>query len=461
MKLKIEEILKATGGKLALTGSVSEISTVSIDTRTIVRGDLFVAIRGQHFNGHDFINDAVKNGAAGVVFEKGCYKPKNILAIEVEDSIRALGDIASLWRSKLSLVVIAVTGSNGKSTTKEMIAAALKDNRKVVRTEGNFNNLIGLPLQVMRASNEFDVALFEMGMNAAREIARLTEIAKPDIGLITNVNPAHLEKLHTVENVAKAKGELFETMKKDGTVIVNAEDPWCVKLGQQYPGRKITFGMQNDCDVQFGRMVSEGLDDADLRFYAKGREFAIHLPVPGVHNAMNAMAAVAVGMALGISIPMMLTGLEHFTAMKMRMERVQLLNGVQLVNDCYNANPSSMQVAIRMVGAAKKAGRFIAVLGDMLELGDVSKEKHYELGKFSSEGKVSKLFITGEYANETARGAFAGGMKKTDVKVFKTNDELKKALLEEIKTGDVVLIKGSRGMKMEVVSEFLKNTIGV
>ncbi|PIR17653.1 MAG: hypothetical protein COV46_03270 [Deltaproteobacteria bacterium CG11_big_fil_rev_8_21_14_0_20_49_13] len=464
MKLSFEDIAAATGAKILQKGPAKDALNVCIDSRLIKKGDFFIAIKGPHFDGHDFIDEVIEKGACAVIRSKkqeAGSRKEGVWVLEVADTVKALGDIAAAWRRKNDIKVVAVTGSNGKSTTKEMIAAGLSTLRRVIKTEGNFNNLIGLPLQVLRDIENYDVALFEMGMNAPGEIRRLAEIASPDIGVITNVNPAHLEKLHTVENVAKAKGELFEAMRPDGIIIVNAEDPWVMKLASGYKGKKTTFGMQNGCDVQFGRLISEGLDRTDLTFYIKGREFSMRLPVPGVHNVMNAMAAIAVGVALGVSPLIMVPDLERFSNMKMRMERIQLLNGVQVINDCYNANPSSMQAALRTLSVAKRAGRFIAVLGDMLELGEAAPSKHVELGEGVATFGVNKLFIAGDFAADVAKGAKAKGMNDSDIKIENDLEVLKDDVTREIKTGDVVLVKGSRGMKMERVVEHLKSEIGV
>lgn len=463
MRLSIDEIIAAAGAEVAQKGTLKEITAVSTDTRTIKNGDLFVAIKGPHFDGNEYVDEAIAKGAGAVVTSeklKGKGQTGEVCVLVVDDTVKALGDIAHAWRKKVSAKIVAVTGSNGKSTTKEMIAQGISSIKRVVKTEGNFNNLIGLPLQVFRISEEDEVAVLEMGMNAAGEIRSLARIAEPDVGIITNVNPAHLEKLHTVENVAKAKGELFEEMNKDATIVVNMEDPWAVKLSKAFAGKKITFGMQNGCDVQFGRLISEGLDETSMTFYVQGREYSMSLPVPGVHNVMNALAAIAVGAALKVKTLMMIPELEKFSPMKMRMERVQLLNGVQLINDSYNANPSSMLAALRTVGSAKRAGRFIAVLGDMFELGRSAAEKHRELGNAAAELGVSRLFVTGSFARDVANGAFEKGMKKENVYIGDDIDSLKGELLKEVKTGDVVLVKGSRGMKMEQVVEHLKNEIG-
>jgi UDP-N-acetylmuramoyl-tripeptide--D-alanyl-D-alanine ligase len=462
MKLTFDEIIKATGADVTQRGASSVVASVSIDTRTIKAGDVFVAIRGPHFDGHEFINDAIEKGACGIV-ASGQWPVDSKAAtwiLRVKDTVQALGDIAHAWRRKTFSKVVAVTGSNGKSTTKEMIAQGLMRTKRVVKTEGNFNNLIGLPLQVMRILPEHEVAVLEMGMNAEGEIRRLAKITDPDIGIITNVNPAHLELLHTVENVAKAKGELFETMKKGSIIVVNMEDPLVVRLAGSFEGKKVGFGMQDGCDVRFGRLISEGLSESHLVFYAGGKEYSMRLPIPGVHNVMNALAALAAGMALSVDPKDMIGGLEAFVPMKMRMERVQLLNGVQVVNDSYNANPSSMQAAFRTVSSVKRAGRFIAVVGDMLELGDAAGREHFELGAVAAVSGASKLFVAGSFAQDVLKGAESKGMKPQDIMTVKDSASLKEAVLKEIRTGDVVLVKGSRGMKMEVIVEYLKNEIG-
>ena len=463
MKFGLEQIVKAASGRVLSKGSASHVCGVSIDSRQIKAGELYVAIKGPHFDGHNFVGDCVKSGAVAALVEKGSKVTSagEAWVIEVDDTVTALGDIAACWRKTKQCLCVAVTGSNGKSTTKEMLASGLAKTKRVIKTEGNFNNLIGLPLQVLRLTDDVDVAVFEMGMNAPGEISRLAKIVAPDVGIITNVNPAHLEKLHTVENVAMAKGELFDAMASDKTIIVNAEDPWCVRLAEKFKGRKVTFGMQNDCDVRFGHMASEGLEKSDITFWVDGREFAVSIPVPGVHNVMNSLAAFAAGYALGVKVITMIPGLEKFSPMKMRFERVQLLNGVQLINDCYNANPSSMQAAFRTVSAAKRSGRFIAVLGEMLELGDAAAEKHEELGRNAAAAGVAKLFVAGPSAEIVKKGAVHAGMKSDAVVTSKTSEELKDAVMAEAKTGDIVLIKGSRGMKMEVIAEQMKNRIGV
>ena len=458
--MKYEDILKSTGGEALISQGSVECRGVSIDTRTISPGDLFVAIRGAHFDGHDFVQDAVDKGAAAVVMEKPIKINKEVPSVKVESTEKALGDMASWWRGRFKVPCVAITGSNGKSTTKEMISAIAGSFGQVLKTEGNFNNLIGLPLTVFRWTEEHKAAVLEMGMNAPGEIRRLTSIADPDIGVVTNVTAAHLEKLRTVEEVAKAKAEIFEAMNHKGTAVINDEDPFVRKMGEAFKGRVVSYGMRNDSTVQFRHMVSEGLDSTELTFRIEGEERTLNIPLPGTHNVMNALAAFAAGHALGLDIDTMIERFSNFKKMAMRFECVQLSNGVRLVNDSYNANPQSMKAAFRTVSAAKRAGRFIAVLGDMLELGEQASKLHEEVGRSVAKCGVQKLFIYGEHSADVASGAKAEGLRDADIVLADDVSGIGPMLLSYVNAGDVILVKGSRGMRMERVVDFLKREIG-
>lgn len=460
MNFKISDIVKATGGKLAC-GSASTICVgLNIDSRKAAKGELFVAIKGAHFDGHEFLEEVKKLGVNAALVESGKNYPKDIATVEVPDTQKALGDIAAWWRSKFNIPRVAITGSNGKSTTKEMTAAVVLGLGNVLKTEGNFNNLIGLPLTVFRMDSSCRVAILEMGMNAPGEISRLTQIASPTVGLITNITAAHLEKLHTVEAVACAKGELFDTMDKDAIAVVNGEDRFVREMGFKKK-RRIVFGMQNDADVKFLHMEMTNLDSIGLNLSVMGKEYKVRLPVPGAHNVMNALAAISVGVALGIDTKSALERLENFHPMAMRLERVQLANGVRLVNDSYNANPESMKAALRTVGAAKRSGRFIAVLGDMLELGTQSASLHREVGEAAGQLGVTKLYVVGNFAADLADGAKNGGLDKSSIIICSDVNEIGANLEGEVASGDVILVKGSRGMKMERIVDHLKNQIGM
>lgn len=459
LKFTIKELVRATGGELVRNGSIAGVTGISIDSRAINKGECFVALKGAHFDGGAFVAEAIQKGAE-VIVSSGEVEGKTAF-IKVKDPIEALGDIAALWRRRFDVPCVAITGSNGKSTTKQMVASALASMGPVLRTEGNYNNLIGLPLTVFKWDKKDSVAVLEMGMNATGEIARLTQIARPDVGLITNVSPAHLELLGTIENVAKAKGELFATMERNKTIVVNLEDPWIKKLASDYQGKTYTFGMQNEADVKFGRLESRKLESTDMTIYVEGKEYKVHLAIPGTHNVMNAMAAIAVARVLGVSAEDAIHGAENFEPMPLRMERILLSRGVQIVNDCYNANPLSVTEALRTVSGAKKAGRFVAVLGEMLELGASSAKCHLEVGESVATFKVDKLFAFGEHASNIAEGAQKAGMNFDKCEVVTEMEDLKKRVLAFVDTGDIVLVKGSRGMQMERVVEHLKDEIGV
>lgn len=459
MNFTLDDIARATSGRLSGEGSI-ECDSIGIDTRRLPSGSLFVAVPGAHFDGHDFLGDAHAAGANAAVVKKGTDVPRGMAAIEVDETVMALGDIAAWWRSHFNIPCVAITGSNGKSTTKEMTSAIVEILGPVLKTEGNFNNLIGMPLTLFRWDEDHRVAIVEMGMNASGEIRRLAEIAKPDVGLITNVTAAHLEKLHTVEAVARAKGELFEAMGKHGVSVVNAEDGWVSEMARLHGGEKITFGMNNDCDVKFLHMETNGLDGMELAFAIRNREHRARLPVPGTHNVMNALASVAIGVALGIDGEEAAGRLEEFHPMSMRFERVQLSNGVRVVNDSYNANPDSMLAAFRTVGAAKRSGRFIAALGDMLELGEQSADLHKNMGEEAVGMGVTELFVIGDFATDVAAGARSAGLAESSIFICEDEDQLCREMEEEIKVGDVLLVKGSRGMRMERLVDYLKQEIG-
>lgn len=461
MKFSINDIASATNGKII--GKVSELPCfgVSIDTRKIEKGMLFVAIRGAHFDGHDFLGDAVAAGARAVVAEAGRAGSCAVPVIEVKDTVVALGEIARWWRGRFKIPCVAITGSNGKSTTKEMASAVADSLGPVLKTEGNFNNLIGLPLTVFRLSDEHRVAILEMGMNASGEIRRLTEIANPNVGLITNATAAHLEFLRTVDAVAAAKGELFDAMSSDAAAVINGEDHRVMEIGKRRPGKKIIFGMQNGFDVQFLHMEMTNLDSVNLKVSVLGREHRLILPVPGAHNVMNALAALGIGIALGVDSAAAVDAIEKFRPMAMRFEQVQLANGVRVVNDSYNANPESMKAAFRAVGAAKRAGRFIAALGDMLELGEASNELHREVGEAAARMGVERLYVLGDHVADFAAGARRGGFDESAIMICEGGaDQMARLLEREMRAGDVLLVKGSRGMRMERVVEYLKNEIG-
>lgn len=472
MEFNAEAFLKATGAKVVREGEKRKCSGIATDTRTLKEGALFFALKGPHFDGHRFCETAFQKGAWGVVTESpltGSGRTNPFVAgsssptwvFQVSDTLKSLGDIAQWWRRQFDIPCVAITGSNGKTTTKEMAAAILATQWNTLKTEGNFNNLIGLPLMLNRLGKDHQAAVFEIGMNAAGEIRRLTEIADPTVGAVTNASAAHLEKLQTVEAVAEAKAELYETMRSKGIAVYNAEDLLLSELVRRFKGRRLSFGMRAGADVCFEHMESAGFDSMELKLSIQGKWMEAKLRTTGAHNVMNAMAACAIALGLGLSVEAMQKGLGDFSPLKMRFEQIQLTNGVRLVNDAYNANPLSMEAAFRAVGSAKRAGRFIAVLGDMKELGESAAALHRETGKKAAAHGVSRLFLIGEFAEYFAEGARDAGLLPESITIAGNEAELTRKIMEVMQAGDVVLIKGSRAMQLENVVEILKERHGL
>jgi UDP-N-acetylmuramoyl-tripeptide--D-alanyl-D-alanine ligase len=436
------------------------VHTVSTDTRGLQPGALFVALRGERRDGHAFVAEALRKGAVCALVETTHAAALDGPLVCVADTLRALGDLAAWTRSREPLSVVAVTGSNGKTTTKEMIAAIcaaarfLPPRTEVLKTEGNWNNLIGLPLTLLRLRGDEAVAVLEMGMNQPGEIARLTEIARPDYGVVVNVGMAHLEGVGSMAGVAAAKGELFEGMAPGGTIAVNGEDEWVCRIAAPFPGRKIFFGKGRE--VCAHEVVDLGVDGVGFQLHVGGRAARVRLPLPGLHNVTNALAAAAIGRAMGLDIDVIAHGLAAVPTVPMRMQVSRLGNGVTVINDAYNANPSSVEAALRML--QNVPGRVVVVLGDMRELGGESRRAHHEVGERAASLDVHQLVLLGEHAEAVAAGARGAGMKEAAVRVCSSHAEAARAVTSIWRSGDTVLVKGSRGMRMEDVVRLLEES---
>ncbi len=415
------------------------------DSRKIEAGQLFVALQGER-DGHTFIPNAMEKGAAAVLCTHcdGDYP-----AIVVPDTRVALGNIARQERLRLGMKVVGITGSVGKSTTKEMIACVLQGTYRVSKTPANHNNDIGLPMSILAMPEDTQVAVLEMGMNHFREIAYLTEIAKPDIAVIINIGTMHIEHLGSMEGILQAKLEILEGMKPDSKVILNADDPLLWNLHKRKSFHPIYFGIQNDhCSVR-GEDVEE--DAEGIRFqvgYANG-EFSVALPLEGEHYVLDALAAVSVGLELGVKAEEIRKRLLGFQNMQGRQE-IYEKNGFTIIQDCYNAGPESMAAALQVLG--NRSGRRVAVLGDMLELGTCATAEHYRIGRNAAE-KCDLLFAYGKYSQEIRNGAITGGMDQNKIYPVDSHERLAKLLKEKAKPQDVILFKGSRGMRMELALE--------
>ena len=455
--LSLQDILDATGGRLIRGDPGKVFGGMSIDSRTVKSGELFIALRGARFDGHQFVGEAMEKGGEGVVVENksldqgGPFDSRGKTVIAVEDTLRALGDIAHFWRDKHPIPLIAVAGSNGKTTTKEIIASLLEGSFKVLKTPGNRNNLVGLPLTLLDLHPEHTMAVVELGMNVKGEIERMTEIANPDVGLITNISEAHLEGLGTFAELVKAKGELWDTMRRDGVIVVNQDDGNVVKLARGYPGKKVTFGLEAPSDIMAQAVHMEGGKGVRFTLTMGGEEVEVASPMVGIPSVYNALAGTAVASIFGVSLRHIKERLEGFKPFSMRMEIIRLEDGVTIIDDAYNANPRSMELALKTLSQAKGAGRGIAVLGDMLELGQLSDQAHARIGEKVASFGVDVLFTLGERAEIIAQKARDAGMDAGRVVASKDHRQLLLRLKETIGRGDWILVKGSRAMSMEKI----------
>ncbi|MDR7865856.1 MAG: UDP-N-acetylmuramoyl-tripeptide--D-alanyl-D-alanine ligase [Sporomusaceae bacterium] len=441
----VSQVLEATGGSLAGAAHRSAFNGVSTDTRTIKRGNLFVALKGENFDGHDFLLRAVDNGAAGVVVSsREAYVPEKTTAILVADTLAALQDIARYHRRRFTLPVIGITGSNGKTTTKDMTAAVLSGRLRVLKTQANYNNDIGLPQTLLGLTADHQAAVVEMGMRARGEISRLAAIAAPTVAVITNVGETHVEVLGSVENIAAAKGELVEAIAADGLVILNADIPIVKAMRAKTAARVVLYGLGPDADVRAENIASGERDTAFDCVHPGGR-FPVSVPAVGKHNIYNALAAITVGLELGLGPGEINAGLATFQASAMRLA-IENLGPYTVINDAYNASPLSMQAAIDTLGMVAR-GRKVAVLGDMLELGELAAAAHSRVGELLADSGVQVVVTVGEAARNIAASALEGGVKVAVA--CAGHDEAAEALRKLLRSGDTVLVKGSRGMKME------------
>lgn len=456
-RFSLQDILDSTGGTLISGDPGKVFSEISIDSRTIKRGDLFIALRGMRFDGHQFVKEAMEKGGEGVIIENESLGEKEVLdprgktVIVVGDTLRALGDIAHWWRKKHPIPLIAVVGSNGKTTTKEIIATLLEGSFRVLKTSGNRNNLIGLPLTLLDLGPKHNIAVVEMGMNVKGEIRRMTEIANPDVGLITNISEAHLEGLGTFEELIKAKGELWDTMRPDGVIVVNQDDGHVMKLAERYPGKKVTFGLEVTSDVMAKEIRIEGSKGVRFTLNLTGGEVEVFFPMMGIASIYNALAGTAVASVFGVPREKIIKRLEGFKPFSMRMEIIQMGNGATIINDAYNANPKSMELALKALSEVKDRRRGIAVLGDMLELGQFSDEAHASIGEKVASLGVDLLFTLGERAEIIAQKARQAGLNEDRVVVSMDHQDLLIRLKKTIKRGDWILVKGSRALSLEKV----------
>lgn len=427
----------------------------TMDTRHIQPGQLFVALVGQTRDGHDFARAAIEAGAAAVLAQKPLGE--DIPAIYVDDTLRALGDIARVYRQQRPLQVVGITGSVGKTTTKEMTAAVLQTTFTTAKTSANFNNNIGLPLTILGIDNACQTAVLEMGMNHAGEMAYLTGIAKPDVAVITNIGTMHIENLGSRQGILEAKLEILQGLRSGGRVVFNGDEPMLWNLRNSRQLSPVYFGIENSaCQVRaYDIQTTE--EGVSFGVSGLGQDFHIYLPAEGRHNVYDALAAISVGLIMGVTPARIQEALAEFRNTGMR-QRIYDANGFTIIEDCYNAGPESMEAALNVLANHACKGRRIAVLGDMLELGACSGAEHYRIGRLAV-GKADIIYTYGKYSDRVVSGAITGGVERRRIGSFTTHEALSEALLRMARPGDVLLFKGSRGMKMEnVLKLFLEGT---
>lgn len=452
----IEEIAAATNGRVtgATVGSVDAVST---DSRTVAPGQLFVPLRGERFDGHAFLADVAARGVTVLLAEdhwlKGHSLPETVTCIAVKNTLRALGDLAAAWRLRFDIPAIAVTGSNGKTTVKEMLATILEQTGAGLKTQGNLNNLIGLPQMLFQLRPEHSWAVLEMGMSEPGEIDRLAEIARPQTGIVLNALPAHLQSMGTVEAVAAAKGELLNRISDNGLAVVNADDPRVASLHQNPSARRISFGV-NRGEVRARDIELLGLSGQRFLLITPKGETTIHLRACGRHNIYNALAATA-ALLDRVDLDVIATGLESFTPYKGRFQAEQL-DGITIIDDSYNANPSSVKAALETLSQVAQEGHRIAVLGDMLELGEHETQAHQAIGTVAGRN-ADRLYLLGDLmAKHAAESARLSGMPPEAVNCCTDHEQIAHKLYDSLRENDVILVKGSRGMTMERVATELK-----
>ncbi len=453
---RLSDLVAASGGRL-VRGADRAVPGVSIDTRTIRPGELYFALRGKRLDGHEFCVQAVGAGACGVVVDDAARAGAEGAVVVVDDTTRALGRVAAWYRRLTPVRAVAITGSNGKTTTKEMLGSILGTRWRVLVPQGSYNNDVGLPLTVLRLERGTQAAVFEIEMNELGGTDRLARICAPEVGIITNIGDTHLESMKNRAGVAEEKAELLAVLGPGGTAVLNADDHLVMDIGRRFPGlKRLTFGIDVRSDV-FGSDIREyGLGGVEFRLMG---EYAVRLPVPGRHNVRNALAACAAASVLGLGWDDMAGALESFAPPAMRL-RVERLDRVVLVEDCYNANPQSVRAALGVLVQAAPRAQRVVFLGDMLELGEQSAMLHEALGR-ELAGIADRLVVVGREVEHLVQGALKAGLDPKRLWRFADSRQAAGALFDIIRSGDTILVKGSRAIAMEAVSQEIRKHYGI
>ncbi len=458
----LQEIVQATGGVLQQGRPEARFVGLSTDSRTAQAGQIFLPLPGERFDGHDFIGAALRRGVAAVVASTTWARrhhvalPAAVGLVLVPDTLRALGDLAHFWRRRFQGPVVAITGSCGKTTTKEMIARVLESRYRVLKNELNLNNLIGMPQTLLHLSPDHEVAVVECGMNRFGEIRRLAQIAQPDIAVLTNVHPAHLEGVGCLEGVARAKTEMVEGLSANGVVIYNADDQQLQEALGRFSGRTLSFGFSAGAEVQVLSVSPAGPWGQEVIWRHRQHTWNLQLQLPGKHQIYNALAAVAVGLTLGVAPPQMAAALSSFKSPEKRSQVFCHESGLIIYNDCYNANPGSMRMALQTLATLPRRGRIVAALGDMLELGEATAHCHRDVGALAARLGVDLLVICGKHNHAVKAGALAAGMPAQRLHAVSSHADGARIIKEFCQPGDILLVKGSRGARMEKILQCLE-----
>lgn len=452
-RLNVNDIVKATGGKLICGIGDFEISEIVIDSRKAGANMLFVPIAGENNDGHDFIGNAFEKGADVVITHRDIPSIPGKTIIRVANTRIALGDIAAYYKQKYNLPTVAITGSVGKTTTKDMVSAVLAMKYNTLKTQGNYNNDIGLPLTIFNLGEKHRMAVLEMGMSSKGEISYLANIARPDVAIITNIGMSHIEKLGSQENIYLAKMEICDNFDERNLLILNGDDKFLQKKIDKC--RCLTYGINNkDCDLVAEDIKDFGIEGTKFSVMINGKKEEFYIRVPGVHNIYNALAAILCGMHYEVNLEDIRDGIREFQLTNMRME-IRNAGAITIIDDCYNASPDSIRAALKVLGALSTK-RKIAVLGDVLEMGDFAEKELYKLGTEISD--IDLLVTVGDIAGFIAKGADFAGL--SNIASFKTVDEALDYLLKQVVEGDGVLVKASRGMHFEQITDALKTEFG-
>lgn len=451
-KLTLTQIAEATGGIILHGSGDITVESISIDSRKMDANTLFIALKGENFDGHDYIRNAFDAGASAALVSQKIELADGRGVVLVDDTLIALGRLSKYYKEQFKIKTVAVTGSVGKTTTKDMLFSVMSQQYNTLKTEGNFNNEIGLPLTAMRLSSSHEAAVFEMGMSAFGEIDYLAQIARPEVAIITNIGMSHIENLGSQEGIYKAKTEICNYFDKNSLLIVNGDDRFLIKAKGFKKFTVVTYGIENkECDYRAYDIENLGIEGTKFRTKIYGREYEIHVKTPGVHNVYNALAAIACGVHYNIAPQRIVAGIEDFSLTKMRMA-IEKTSELTIINDCYNSSPDSVNAALKVLATQKT--RRVAILGDILEMGEYAKQAHFKIGQWVYENGVDVLIAVGENSAHIIEGAKAAGVEETVY--FNTTDEACENILDSIQKNDSVLVKASRGMHFEKIVDVLK-----